>query len=339
MSSLPFATFLANETVIDTVYGPDRRAEIAGLTRLVGLHGVTDFDQPEKLAPAQEMAQVEYVFSTWGMPSLTGDQLQRHFPRLRAVFYGAGSVQAFARPLLERNVVLVSAWRANGVSVAEFTVAQIVLGAKGYFANVRGYSGSRESFGAAHRGRGLYGETIGILGAGVIGLQVIEMLRGYEVKIALWDPFIGAERAAELGVELVPNLEELFAKAYVVSNHVADKPETQGLIHGAHFEGMRAGATFINTGRGRTVVEPDLVKAFTARPDLAALLDVTYPEPAGEDSPLMNLPNVHISTHIAGTINDEVHRMADLCIAEFRRCVAGEPLQHQVTLPMLATMA
>ncbi|MBP5233866.1 MAG: hydroxyacid dehydrogenase, partial [Planctomycetes bacterium] len=69
--------------------------------------------------------------------------------------------------------------------------------------------------------------------------------------------------------------------------------------------------------------------------DLTALLDVTDPEPPMEGSPLYTLPNVHLSAHIAGSLNDEVHRMADYAIADYKRFADGEPLEHEVTEEML----
>ena len=154
----------------------------------------------------------------------------------------------------------------------------------------------------------------------------------------VFDPFLSSVDAAELGVEKV-TLEEAFARGFVVSNHLADKPETAGLIDGKMLARMQPHATFINTGRGRTVSEPDLAAFLTERPDVTALLDVTFPEPMGTHSPLHALPNVHVTTHIAGSVNDEVVRMADSAIAEFDRYVRGEPLLHAVTPEMLRTMA
>ena len=77
-----------------------------------------------------------------------------------------------------------------------------------------------------------------------------------------------------------------------------------------------------------------------ARPDLTALLDVTDPaEPPPADSPLFKLPNIHLTTHLAGSVNDEVVRMADYAIEEFQRWQAGEPLLYRVTREMLVRMA
>ena len=83
------------------------------------------------------------------------------------------------------------------------------------------------------------------------------------------------------------------------------------MLNAALFRSMRPGATFINTGRGAQVNESDMAAVFGARPDLTALLDVTWPEPPEAGSPLYTLPNVHLSSHIAGSLGNEVVRMAD----------------------------
>jgi phosphoglycerate dehydrogenase-like enzyme len=151
------------------------------------------------------------------------------------------------------------------------------------------------------------------------------------------DPYLTEQRARSLDIERV-SLEDLFRRACIVSNHIPDLPSTQGVLTGALFETMREGATFINTGRGAQVVEPDLIRVLQARPDLTALLDVTWPEPPDADSPLWTLPNVVISPHIGGTIGNEVTRLADCAIEEFEAWAAGRPLRYQVTREVFATM-
>ena len=110
-----------------------------------------------------------------------------------------------------------------------------------------------------------------------------------------------------------------------------------GVLNGKLFSSMRHGAVFINTGRGAQVNEAELIEVLEKRPDLTALLDVTHPEPPAEGSKLYPLPNVQQSSHIAGSVNDEVHRMADYMLDEFRRYIAGEPLKYQVVESMLLT--
>ncbi|HEY3328458.1 MAG TPA: hydroxyacid dehydrogenase [Capsulimonadaceae bacterium] len=337
MSDRLVSAFLAPRETINFVYGEEREQAIYRRTSPIRPCAIVE---PNTMSDHfEELIEVDVLFSTWGMPSLTAEQISTYFPRLKVLFYAAGSVQGFARPFIDHGVKIVSAWRANAVSVAHFTVAQIVLSSKGYFRNTREYDGSQETYRNAFSGRGAYGETVGLLGAGAIGKRVIELLKPYDFKVIVWDPFLSNDAAVELGVDKVASIDEVFSRSYVVSNHLADKDELAALIGESLLSSLRPDATFINTGRGRTVDQDALVKVLTARHDITALLDVTYPEPPGAGTPLMTLPNVHVSSHIAGTIGDEVRRMADVCIREFDRYVAGEPLEHEVLPELLATMA
>ena len=103
-------------------------------------------------------------------------------------------------------------------------------------------------------------------------------------------PHFLPEKAAELGVTKA-SMETIFAECSAVSNHLADNDQTKGMLNKALFEKMPPYATFINTGRGAQVVEEDLIQVLRSRPDLTAVLDVTFPEPPVEGSPLYELPN------------------------------------------------
>jgi phosphoglycerate dehydrogenase-like enzyme len=314
------------------VFGHGRRERIAELTELYP--HVVDAGNFEEHAP--NLADVEVVFATWGMPSLSDAQLAR-LPKLEAVFYAAGNVKAFAQPLIDHDITLVSAWAINAIPVAEMCLAQILLSLRGYFRAVREYHDVRTMAAKSFWRPGVLGETIGLIGMGKIGTRLRRELRAYPLRVIAHDPYLTAEHAAELEVEPVA-LEEVFRRAYVVSNHIPDLPTTQGVLTGALFEAMREGATFINTGRGAQVVEADLIRVLRARPDLTALLDVTWPEPPEPESELWTLPNLVISPHIGGTIGDEVSRLADCAIEEFEEWQAGRPLRYQVTREVLATM-
>jgi phosphoglycerate dehydrogenase-like enzyme len=332
------AAFFGHEKTIAQVYGQGRREQVGRLTRLYP-QVVSPQDLGAELSRLDEagvLRELEVIFSTWGMPVFSIRDLDR-MPALRAVFYAAGGVQHFARPMLERDITVVSAWQANAVPVAEWTLAQILLANKGYHRNMQqclSPTAWREGF----RGAGNFGETIALLGAGAIGRRVIELLRPFTLKIVVFDPFLSNDNATALGVEKV-SLDEAFKRAIVVSNHLANNPQTQKMLREEHFARMRPGATFINTGRGQTVDQPALVRVLDARPDLTALLDVTDPEPPEADSPLYTLPNAHLTSHIAGSIGMEVVRMADYVIEEFQAWDAGKPLRYAVSLAQLETMA
>ena len=116
------------------VYGQGRRQTIEDLTDLYPeVINTKNFDEH-----APMLGDVEVIFATWGMPCLTEEQLAK-LPDLKAVFYAAGNVKAFAQPLVDKDIVLVSAWDMNAVPVAEMAMAQIILSCRGYYRTIRNY--------------------------------------------------------------------------------------------------------------------------------------------------------------------------------------------------------
>ncbi len=328
------AFFNNNPSTVDFVFGMGRKEQIARVHELYP-EVVTSKNIQEHLPHLQDL---EIIFSTWGMFPLTEEQLDM-LPNLKFVFYGAGSVTGFAKCFLDRGIGVMSAWGANAIPVAEFTVAQIVLAMKGYFTNLQhnkslaGYVSWNRS---VHHGN--FHQTVSILGCGMIGREVIRRLKDYELNVLIYDPYVSQKQAAALGCTKV-ELLEAFQKGDVISNHMPNLEATVGNIDGACFEAMRDGGVFINTGRGRTVKEDEMIAVLKRRPSLTALLDVTWPEPPMEDSELFKLNNVFLSSHIAGSIGNEVIRMADYCIEECSRYVNGEPMKYVVTAEMLKNMA
>ena len=314
---------------VEQVYA-DRTQRIAAL--LPTRPGVLG---PKDLASLKdELTEVEVIFSTWGMP-LLDDAALACLPRLKAVFYAAGSVKGFAEPLLERGIAVSSAWRANALPVAEYTVGHILLALKQTLQNARSVRRDR----AYHRPgsptiTGAYGGTVGLVALGAIGRRVVELLRPFDLRLIAHDPYAQAQP----GIELV-GLEDLFRQADVISLHAPWIPATEGMISGALLRSMRPWSTFINTSRGKLVREDELIEVLRQRPDLQAVLDVTWPEPPATDNPLYDLPNVLLTPHIAGSAGNELQRMADWMIAECERFLRGEPLQQAVSLEMLPTMA
>jgi len=316
---------------LEEVYGAARLQRLARATNLYPVRVTSD--NIERCLP--HLYDVQVIFATWGLFPLTPPHLDR-MPSLRAVFYAAGTVKFFARPLLERGITVVNAAAANALPVAEFTLAQILLANKGYWRNAREY-GKAEDYLGAFRGPGNYGATVCLLGAGQIGRRVIELIRPFNINVMVFDPYLSGQDAASLGVERV-TLSEAFERGDVVSNHLADVPGTVGLLNGSLFASMPYNATFINTGRGRTVNELEMIEVLHRRSDLYALLDVTDPEPCPGDSPLRLLPNVTVTSHIAGSQNQEIARLPDLVLEEFEAWRAGKPLRYAVTAPMLDTL-
>lgn len=305
----------------------------AGLDRVVYNKAALEKD------PAK-FADTEFIFTSWGMTRFSEEEIKALLPSLKAVFYAAGTVQYFARPFLNYGIKVFSAWAANAVPVAEYTVAQIILANKGFYraSAVMGKGEVRQARDISDRYIGNFGENIGIIGAGMIGKLVIKMLKNYKLNVFAFDPFLPDEKAEELGVKKC-SLEELFANCRVVSNHLANNEQTKGMLNGKLFELLLPNATFINTGRGAQVVEADLVSVLEKRPDVTAILDVTDPEPPVEGHKFYSLPNCILTPHIAGSKGKEVNRMAEYMAEEYVKFTNNQPCSFNVTLEMLETMA
>ena len=287
----------------------------------------------------EDFSDVVAVFSTWGMPHLEREEIKNYFPSLKALFYAAGSVQPFARPFLEEGVRVFSAWKANAVPVVEYAVAEILLANKGFYQLI---SRTKEDYEKATQFfthfKGNYQAKVGILGDGAIGGEVIRRLKGHSLEILVYSITMSEERAKELNVKRA-SLEEIFKECDVISNHLANNPQTVGIIGKSLIDSMKPYSTFINTGRGAQVDEKALANKLALDPTVTAVLDVTNPEPPAKDSPLLSLPNAILTPHIAGSAGNEVQRMAEYMAEESARFFGNKACLFEVTMKMLETMA
>lgn len=288
---------------------------------------------------ADFLKNTEYIFATWGMEHFTEEEIKRYFPSLKCVFYAAGSVQSFAEEFISCGVRVFSAWQANAVPVAEYTYAQILLSAKGFYnAERKSRFGFRSAVKYSNFCGGNYGLKVGIIGVGCIGAMVAEKLKDNDIEVLYYDPFLPEERAKELGIRKA-ELSEIFEECDVITNHLANKEELNCVLSGALFGKMKPYATFINTGRGKQVDEKGLAKAMRKVKTRTALLDVTVREPLSPFSPLRRLKNVIVTPHIAGSLGREVVRMAEYMADEAERIDNGEKPLYEITADSLKTMA
>ncbi|MHB9131093.1 MAG: hydroxyacid dehydrogenase [Armatimonadota bacterium] len=280
------------------------------------------------------LREVDYLVATWGMPVLD-DTFLTNMPSLKGICYAAGSVKSFVTPALwERGIVVSSAAPMNAIPVAEYTVAVIILSNKRFWQMMR----QPNSQAVLSQGvPGNYRRTVGLIGASMVGREVIRLLHSYDLRILLADPFVDAEEAARLGVTLV-ELRELMAQSDVVSLHAPNLPELRHTINADLLALMRDGATFVNTARG-ALVDEDALMAELLSGRIQAVLDVTDPEPPLPGSPFYSLPNVIYTPHIAGSMQQECHRMADFALDELARLLQGLPLQNAIHPAALAHLA
>jgi phosphoglycerate dehydrogenase-like enzyme len=327
------ALFILDSAAATNIYGADERADIAARVHLLS----------PPLTPAEAMArpdllrQAEVIFSGWGAPRLDAAFLAA-CPALKLFLYGAGSIRAFTTPeFWQKSIPVCSAWAANAVPVAEYTVSQILFSLKHGWR----FAAEVKRLGAFPQSAvppGAYQSAVGLVSLGMIGRLVAERLMPFDLRLFAYDPFVKPEAAQKLGVTLLP-LDELFRTCDVVSLHTPWLKETEGLITGAHLSSMKQGATFINTARGAVVREPEMIAVLETRPDLGAVLDVTYPEPPPPGSKLYSLPNVLLTPHIAGSMGPECRRMGRYMIDELDRFLAGQPLRWQVSEELAKTLA
>jgi len=326
------AIFGNSAGIVEGVYGGGRRERLAKISDLYP-EIITDDNFDEH---SDALADVEAVFSTWFIPRLDAERLDR-LPALKAVFYGAGSMKDFAPLLLERGLLVIGAWAHNAIPVAEYLLGTLLLANKGFFDRA-----PRRCAEDYPDGFGNFERTVGLLGMGKIGRHLRELLRAVSVTVLVYDPYLGAEEVEALDVESV-GLEELFDRSIYVSNHIPGLPETENLVHGGLLRRLQKHATFVNIANGASVAWKDLYGVFSERPDLTGIFDTIEGAAwaIGDDGieALKALPNVFVSAHIAGALGWERRRLADGLFEDFLRWEAGETPRHAVTAEMLKKMA
>lgn len=307
---------------IDVVYGSGRREEIEELAIVYPeLIGSDNFDQH-----SEKLADVEAIFSTWGFPVLNEEQLDK-MPRLKVVFYGAGATP-WRQRFFDRDIIVCSGTLANAVPVAEFCLMQIIQSLKGVFTNSIQCNNRKNMLNNRFNiGSGLYGANISLLGNGSIARHLSKLLLPFDLQVQMFDSY-------ELHQD--PKcLKRAFSEGNVVSNHLPDLGTNHGMITTQHFRSMPHGAAFINTARGQQVDESALVDVLGERSDLSAYLDVQDPEPPVSNSPLYRLPNIFLTSHVAGAYNKEFLRISDYMISDFKRWLVGDTLSFRVQPDML----
>ena len=289
-----------------------------------------------------DFSDVEIIFGCWGMEEFSVEEIKEYLPALKGLFYVGGSVKYFAKPFLDADVRICGAWQANAVAVAEYVVSQMILGIKGTFLsrinNASEWTAKKKLVAPV---KGFYGIKIGILGGGAIGRKVIELLSKYkdnQLDIYLYSPSLTDEKAENLGVKKA-SPDQIFKECDIISNNIANNPQTVGFYSSKLFELMGEQVVFINSGRGLQVVENDLAEAMRKRPRSCALIDVTYPEPPNDSCPLFSVENIFVNPHIAGSQNNELERMVDYIFDDAVSLKKGYGLKYEINMESLARLA
>ena len=326
------AAFAMTPELLPFVFGDD---EVRRLQQLVDLdpRRVLNADAGLQDIEEEELAAINLLITGWGAPPIGPKQLAM-MPALRGVVHWGGGGGFLDEVATARGIPVSTARAANALPVAEFTIAMITLAAKDAFWASRLYRREQRQIDreAELPHTGLYGTTIGLVGASTIGRLVIEQLQGRDVELLVYDPYLTDADAAHLGVETVRDLEDLARRSTVLSLHAPVMPQTDGMISRAVLAAMPDGATLVNTARDSLVDQDALVEKL-AEGRLGAILDVTDPEVLPEGHPLYTLANVFLTPHLAGSTGTELRRLGRAALAEVERFVAGAPFEDPITSP------
>lgn len=284
-------------------------------------------DREDEMAEA--VAGAEIVVTQ--MAPLTARVLDRARDLKLVICTRGGPVNVNVDAAAQRGIAVSATPGRNAVAAAEYALLLML-------AAMRNLPGVHNSMAAGLWRSDLYnydacgsemaGSTVGLIGFGEIGRRVAELVRGMGAHVLAHDPFV-APSAVPGGIEMVA-LDDLLRRADVVSLHARVTSETRGMIGAAELALMRRGAVLINTARG-ALLDYDAATAALADGTLRALgLDVFAQEPLPPNSPLLSMPGVVLSPHLAGATRQTAERAASMAAAEVDRYLRGLPLKYVV---------
>ena len=302
-----------------------------------GYNGLPDLDDPRGLQGLREYmgdpeSVIEHVAAApvlvTHLAPLSAGILDR-LPDLRLVAVTRGGpVNVDMTAARERGVTVVNTPGRNASAVAEFALGAILAETRNI---TRGHDALRQQtwrgdlYRADNVGEELSELTVGVVGYGAIGTRVVRLLKAFGARILVADPYVQLDpRDADDGVCLL-DLEQLLAESDVVTLHARVTEETTGFIGEAAFARMKPGAVLINTARGPLVDYQALYDALASGRLRGAMLETFAVEPVPADWPLLRLPNVTLTPHIAGASLKTVRIAARSAAEEVRRHLAGEP--------------
>jgi len=236
-----------------------------------------------------------------------------------------------------RGVAVLNAPAGNTVSAAELTMAlmlSMVRRVPAADASVRVGEWARARF-KCHE---LRGRTLGLIGAGRIGSEVALRARAFGMDVVAYDPYLTDERAQRIRVERA-TLDEVIARADVLSLHVPLTDDTRGMIDARALERMKPGAYVVNVARGGVVDEGALARALEEGRLAGAALDVYTTEPLPEDSPLRTAPNLVLTPHLGASTAEAQELVAHEIAEAVRAALAEGDLSRALNAPAIGAEA
>ncbi len=229
-----------------------------------------------------------------------------------------------------RGVMVVNAPQSNVLSAAEHTLALLLAQARNVpaaNADLKAGNWNRSTW----KGVELHGKTLGVVGLGRIGVLVAQRALAFGMRLTAYDPFVSADRARQLGVELVEDLGDLVAGADFVVVHLPKTPDTAGLIDAEVLARAKPGLRLVNTARGGIVDEAALADAVADGRIAGAALDVFAEEPTTE-SPLFDLDSVVVTPHLGASTAEAQDKAGRTIADQVARALSGELVPFAVNV-------
>jgi len=172
--------------------------------------------------------------------------------------------------------------------------------------------------------------TVGVVGFGRIGREVVHRLTAFKCRVLVFDPMVPAEQIKEGGAEAAGSFDHLLAESDIVTLHCPSNPQTRRMFNAAAFAKLKRGAILINVSRGDLVDSAALIAALESGTLGGAALDVFDPEPIPRDDAILTMPNVILSSHIASASPTAVRKLRESAANIALKAIRGEPLPNIV---------
>ena len=232
--------------------------------------------------------------------------------------------------LTERRVPLMVVGTANSTSVAEHAVFMMMAVAK---RGLEMHGRTRDGLWHERKTglpRELLGATVLVVGFGRIGSRTAPRCAAFGMQVLVYDPYVPAAAIVSAGFERVADLDLALGRADYVTIHCPRNAETLGLFGAARLRCMKPGAVLVNTARGGIIDEPALLEALQSGHLAGAGLDVMAQEPQGPGNPVLQLPNVICSPHVAGVTVEAMDAMCVMTARNMLSVLDGAPVRENV---------
>jgi D-3-phosphoglycerate dehydrogenase / 2-oxoglutarate reductase len=255
--------------------------------------------------------------------------------RLRAVGRaGVGVDNVDVQAATKRGIVVANAPQSNVITAAEHTMALLLALARNVpqaHASLTAGKWERSKFSGVE----LFEKTLGILGFGRIGQLVAQRARGFGMRVIAFDPFVGAERYRELGVEKAESSDDVYAVADFITLHLPKTPETEGWLDADALAKCRDGVRILNVARGPLLVDDDLRAALDSGKVGGAALDVFRTEPI-TDHPLFGYSNVIVTPHLGASTAEATDRAGFQAAEQVVAALDGGVVTSAVNVPAIS---